>query len=776
MIIEKIIINSFGQLRDTTLEFADGINVIEGQNEAGKSTIAAFIKYMLYGFDVADGTDGISERHKRINWTTGTAQGAMYVKVRGKRYLINRSTVMSEGNGRPTYKEDSSIIDLETGTPAFGKLPAGEVFFEIDRELFENTAFVGQIGEAGIDEGSVRQSIENILFSGNEKLNTERAMNKIGEKMHILLHENGAGGTIYDLMTRLGEAEEQLKRSSEDNSQILAKEAELYEIKKRKATAEETMERLISFDECYKNIMVIQTFDKLHELEHECELKTEAYNKFIDANTVDGFVPTNQYLTDLAVARARVNDAYRAVSDAQENYANEKNAIGITREIEGSIELADSLGGEEEILKEASAHQKNRIRSVAGGVCSALVALAVIVYEIVAKGALAAPLPRIAFALLGTAGVVGAVILSLLFVSSSKRLTQLADRFDTQTLRDLRGKIAVIAEARAKRDTMIASTHSALVAVENAKSNYESAKKELADTVLKWADEKPASGLSEFLDQLDDRVRAFLKKRDELLDEKSSLEITVKEIRRTLADKSEVDVRALVSPMRRKSLTGVNHDEIISGIADCREKIAEQDRLAFNVENDLAALKLRARDPAEIHAKIGALKAQIEDLKLRHKSYYIALRALQSASENLRAEISPRLGDFATRLMEIMTDKKYSDFGVSAGMKISFTATDGERRSVDFLSGGTQDMAYIAVRMALIDMLCTEKPPVCFDESFAYQDNVRAAAMMRAMKKLADDEGMQSFIFTCRQREANLAREADKSAAVFKLSAAKKKA
>ena len=126
--------------------------------------------------------------------------------------------------------------------------------------------------------------------------------------------------------------------------------------------------------------------------------------------------------------------------------------------------------------------------------------------------------------------------------------------------------------------------------------------------------------------------------------------------------------------------------------------------------------------------------------------------------------------------MEIMTDKKYSDFGVSAGMKISFTATDGERRSVDFLSGGTQDMAYIAVRMALIDMLCTEKPPVCFDESFAYQDNVRAAAMMRAMKKLADDEGMQSFIFTCRQREANLAREADKSAAVFKLSTAKKKA
>ena len=50
MIIEKINIKSFGMLTDMTLEFSPTINVIEGQNEAGKSTIAAFIKYMLYGF------------------------------------------------------------------------------------------------------------------------------------------------------------------------------------------------------------------------------------------------------------------------------------------------------------------------------------------------------------------------------------------------------------------------------------------------------------------------------------------------------------------------------------------------------------------------------------------------------------------------------------------------------------------------------------------------------------------------------------------------------
>ena len=79
-------------------------------------------------------------------------------------------------------------------------------------------------------------------------------------------------------------------------------------------------------------------------------------------------------------------------------------------------------------------------------------------------------------------------------------------------------------------------------------------------------------------------------------------------------------------------------------------------------------------------------------------------------------------------------------------------------KSIDFLSGGTRDMAYIAVRAALIDMLYGEKPPICFDESFAHQDNIRARAMMKAINQLAD-EGCQSFIFTCRGREAALAEE-----------------
>ena len=143
MIIEKINIKSFGVITDMSLELSATRNVIEGQNEAGKSTIAAFIKYMLYGFSNEQNPGELTERERYLNWESGSADGNMTVSVKGKRYLISRSTVRVDGEQRDTYKEECNITDLETGTPAFGKVPAGEVFFGVDRDLFENTAFVG---------------------------------------------------------------------------------------------------------------------------------------------------------------------------------------------------------------------------------------------------------------------------------------------------------------------------------------------------------------------------------------------------------------------------------------------------------------------------------------------------------------------------------------------------------------------------------------------------------------------------------------------------------
>ncbi len=771
MIIEKINIKSFGMITDMALEFSSGINIIEGQNEAGKSTIAAFIKYMLYGFDNREENDAPSERKKRINWTNGTAQGSMNVTVKGKRYLITRSTVIADSQApRETYKEDCSIIDLETGSPVFGKVPAGEVFFGVDRDLFENTAFVGQIGDSSINEGSVKESIENILFSGSEKINNQRAAAKVSVKMESILHSNGMGGVIYDLMNRANGYEESFKQADEDNKQILVREAKLHELKTAKEEEVSRRDRFIDLDVCYRNVLIIQSFDKLHELEREYDEKNEEYNRFINENMKDGFVPTVQYLSDIAASRRGVDDAYKNLIEANQRYTDEKNAVGITREIEGAIELADENGGEKEVLAQANALHLGKIKNIAGIVVGSVAAVFAIVIEIIAKGALASTISRIGFALLGIGGAVLALTMALFLVKNKQRLAVITNRFSTESSDELKDKLAVIAEARAKRDGMIRSTENARAALERAKERYDEVKEEMREVILRWEKSEPASGLNDFLNKLEARVNEFLEGERERLNAKVELEMKVKEIRAELAGKSEIDIRALVPPLKRKVLNDINHESIICGIEDSKQRIAELDAELEEAEAELIRLKARATDPGELYSKIQANDAKIEELKARHKAYYVALKSIENASDNLREEISPRLGEYATKLMETMTNKKYSVFDVTDGLKVTFKDTLGKDKSVDFLSGGTRDLAYIAVRMALVDMLYTEHPPIIFDESFAHQDNIRAKSMMKAIKALSD-EGDQSFVFTCRAREAAIAAELSNKTEVFKLSA-----
>ena len=560
-----------------------------------------------------------------------------------------------------------------------------------------------------------------------------------------------------------------MARSNEDNKQILAKETELFKIRQERLEAEDKLERLFDLDSCYKSVMLIDTFDKLHGLEEESVRKNEAYDAFIEENTRAGYVPTDSYITEIGMARRGVNECYHAMAAAEDAYAKEKSAVGITREIEGAIEHADEEGGEENILKRALSYVKGFAKNIAFATLGSLGAIAALVYEIVAKGTLG----HIAFRIIG--GAVGAGALALLvfavigIVRNRKNLTNLCDKFGVSSYSDLKGKIAVIGEARAKRDGLIKSTEEARIALEAARLAYENAKQELTRVIVRWGEEPPTSSLNDFLDRLEAKVVAFLEKKRILLEEKNTIELTVKELRQSLSDKNEIDIRGQVPPIKRKALIHINHDEIITSIAAYKNKVVELDRMIFTIENEITALKANSGDPAEYYAKVKALETRIEELRQKHKAYFIAYKAIESASDNLRAGISPRLGEYSTELMGIMTDKKYGDFDITDGLKVSYQTDDGEKRTVDFLSGGTRDLAYIAVRMALIDMLYPETPPICLDESFAHQDNVRARSMMKSLAHLGK-EGYQSFIFTCRQRESALASELVKKPGIYKLS------
>ncbi len=772
MIIEKINIKSFGLLTNTTMEFSKTVNVIEGQNESGKSTIAAFIKYMLYGFDTRENRDGVDERKKRVNWHTGVAEGSMNVCFQDKRYLINRSTVRSDNGGHVTYREDASIIDLETGSPVFGKNPAGEVFFGVDKTLFENTAFIGALAEARVSEDSVTTAIENILFSGSEQQNQKHAAEQITEKMNTLLREDGTGGIIVDLFRKEKDLSEVLTAAQSHNREILATESDLHAIRKNKEDASKRYADLCELDECYKNVMVIDTFDKLHALELESEKKAEELRNYVESSAKDGFVPDEEYLHSLREKRRNYNEAYFALREAQVKDVECRAKTGLSKDLESSLALADAMSGEKEIMNRAETMRVRRFFNVAAAIAGGLFAVAAVVFLFSGIPAASETVFRIIAAAVGACGIVAAVVFFVSFFRLGKSLQSLCREFGTENFEDLGGKMKMIGEARKKRDEIVGSVRDAQNALTLAERRNEEAKADLTACIALWEKEMPTEDLAHYLDDLEFRVGDFLSKKKELEDDKNLTEMTVKDIRASLAGKSEVDIRATVPPLRRKALEQVNHEGIVNGIAECKAQIAAEEEKLRAAEEGLSELKAKAQDPATVRAKIAFIEERLAELQMRHKAYFLAYKTIESAAEELRLEISPRLGKYTTDMLSVMTDRKYSDIDVSDGLRVSFVTGDGEKKSVDFLSEGTKDLTYIAVRMALADMLFEEKPPLTFDESFAHQDNNRSRAMMQAIVHLGK-EGFQSFIFTCRSREETLACALDPDARVFRMTLGK---
>ena len=78
MKINKIYISAFGGLKDFTLDLSDGLNVIYGNNEDGKSTVLAFIKAMFYGTGRNTKSLAESVRQKYTPWDNSQMAGRIF--------------------------------------------------------------------------------------------------------------------------------------------------------------------------------------------------------------------------------------------------------------------------------------------------------------------------------------------------------------------------------------------------------------------------------------------------------------------------------------------------------------------------------------------------------------------------------------------------------------------------------------------------------------------------------------------------------------------------
>ena len=73
------------------------------------------------------------------------------------------------------------------------------------------------------------------------------------------------------------------------------------------------------------------------------------------------------------------------------------------------------------------------------------------------------------------------------------------------------------------------------------------------------------------------------------------------------------------------------------------------------------------------------------------------------------------------------------------------------------MSGGTKDIAYIALRTALTEILCKNcLPPLVLDESFCHIDSERLSKVLAFLLSEAENYNLQSIILSSHRREAKI--------------------
>lgn len=231
MIIQKIEIISFGKFKNKTIEFNQGLNIICGNNESGKSTIISFIYAMLYGFGDNRGKNA-SLREKYTPWDGGDCEGKMSVTLKsGENITIYRKA------GETKKHDILRIYDSETAQPL--SLTPEEIA-GVSSDTFLKTLCVKQMSSAFLGTtDEIMQRLSNISSGGDETLNFEKALKILDNARREIRPLRGNGGELSAINSQIENLEHQRMLHSAmekelENSLALLPQSEEYAMQSQK--------------------------------------------------------------------------------------------------------------------------------------------------------------------------------------------------------------------------------------------------------------------------------------------------------------------------------------------------------------------------------------------------------------------------------------------------------------------------------------------------------------------------------------------------------------
>ena len=157
-------------------------------------------------------------------------------------------------------------------------------------------------------------------------------------------------------------------------------------------------------------------------------------------------------------------------------------------------------------------------------------------------------------------------------------------------------------------------------------------------------------------------------------------------------------------------------------------------------------------DPMVVASSLRDKQTQYQMIQSEYDAITLAQELLREADQEIQSRFSPALSGLAAKYMNEMTGGRYED--VLVGQDFSArTRVQGDTvaRDAEFLSAGTADLMYLAVRLAVCELALPdgEPCPLILDDALVNLDETREAQAMNLLKRIALKR--QVILFTCRK-------------------------
>ena len=192
-------IDGFGKFHDLDLRFAEGMNILYGHNEAGKSTLHAFLQAMLYGLERRPGIGSAAKLHKKYRpWDAPERfGGTLRLAHEGSIYRIVRdfnADDLSADGAATTTASGADACPLEIWNETAGvRVPDPRGFLQamlggISETAFENTVSIGQLRSATSRSmvHELKSYITNLSTTGDMSLDSAGALKLLRQQRNAL--------------------------------------------------------------------------------------------------------------------------------------------------------------------------------------------------------------------------------------------------------------------------------------------------------------------------------------------------------------------------------------------------------------------------------------------------------------------------------------------------------------------------------------------------------------------------------------------------------------